>query len=64
MEMKNDEQNQDGIGEIFVKGPMVMQGYYKMPEETAKVFTEDGWFKTGDRGWLGYGKNLLLFNRF
>lgn len=59
------------IGEIAVKGPMVMQGYYKMPEETAKMFTEDGFFKTGDLGWMdnenyvmlcGRAKNLIVTN--
>ncbi len=35
-------------GELLIKSPSVMQGYYKMPEESSKVFTEDGWFKTGD----------------
>ncbi|ORU92036.1 MAG: long-chain-fatty-acid--CoA ligase [Cycloclasticus sp. symbiont of Bathymodiolus heckerae] len=37
-------------GEICIKGPQVMQGYWNMPEETAKIFTEDGWLKTGDIG--------------
>ena len=32
--------------------PSVMLGYFKNPEETAKVFTPDGWFRTGDLGWL------------
>ncbi len=59
------------VGEIAVKGPMVMQGYYKIPEETAKVFTEDGFFKTGDLGWIdnehyvmlcGRAKNLIVTN--
>lgn len=48
-----------GEGEIQAKGPNVMRGYYKAPEITKEVFTEDGWFKTGDRG--NFDKNNLLF---
>lgn len=53
----------DGIGEIVVKGPMVMQGYYRMPGETAEVFTSDGWFKTGDLGYLDDENYLYLTGR-
>lgn len=35
-------------GELCVKGPQVFSGYWERPEESAKVFTEDGWFRTGD----------------
>ena len=47
------------IGEICVRGPQVMAGYYNRPDETAKVMTKDGFFKTGDLGYMneqGYSK--------
>lgn len=51
------------IGEIVIKGPMVMQGYYNMPEETAKMFTEDGFLKTGDLGWMDSENYVMLCGR-
>jgi long-chain acyl-CoA synthetase len=39
-------------GELWVRGPQVMLGYYKNPEETAATITEDGWLRTGDNGYL------------
>lgn len=63
MEMKILEPDAQGIGEVAVKGPMVMQGYYKMPDETAAVFTEDGFFKTGDLGRLDNENYLYLAGR-
>jgi long-chain acyl-CoA synthetase len=62
-EMKILEPNVDGIGEIVIKGSMVMMGYYKLPQETAEVFTEDGWFKTGDLGYLDEENYLYLTGR-
>ena len=58
-------------GEIQVKSPSVMMGYYKDPEETAKTITEDGWLRTGDLGYLddenflfftGRSKNLIILS--
>src|SRR6266852_3950298 len=42
------DQPVDHEGELWVRGRLVTQGYYEKPEETAKAFTPDGWFKTGD----------------
>lgn len=47
------------VGEILIRGPQVMAGYWNRPDETAKVMTEDGYFKSGDMGFMdekGYVK--------
>ena len=48
--------------EILLKGKTITKGYYRKPEATAAVFTEDGWFKTGDAGYLK-GDTLYLTER-
>src|SRR5574344_518476 len=62
-EIKIINPDRDGIGEIAIKGPMLMKGYYNMPEETAKMFTEDGFIKTGDIGKLDSEHYLILCGR-
>ena len=62
-DMKILEPDERGIGEVIVKGPMVMKGYFEMPEETAGVFTSDGYFKTGDLGYMDSENYLYLTGR-
>jgi long-chain acyl-CoA synthetase len=63
VDMKILNADDRGIGEVIVKGPMVMKGYYNLPEETAAAFTSDGYLKTGDLGYMDSENYLYLTGR-
>ncbi|MDR2793848.1 MAG: AMP-binding protein [Treponema sp.] len=68
-DVKIFEPNEEGVGEIIVRSPSLMLGYHENPEATMEMFTEDGWLKTGDLGYIddlgfiyisGRKKNLIV----
>ena len=63
IDMKILNPDERGVGEVIVKGPVVMKGYFNMSEETAAIFTPDGYLKTGDLGYMDSENYLYLTGR-
>jgi long-chain acyl-CoA synthetase len=63
VELRITDPDDNGIGEIEVRGPNVMTGYWNLPEETAERFTPDGWFRTGDTGRIEFKRFLRISGR-
>lgn len=63
LEVKIDNPDSDGVGELLAKGKSVMLGYYNNDEANEEVFTEDGWFRTGDLAKMDKNGYLYISGR-
>lgn len=63
MEVKIENPDENGVGEILTRGENLMSGYFKNESATNEIFTEDGWLRTGDRGVLDSEGNLFIKGR-
>lgn len=62
-EIKLNEPDKDGVGEVLIRGGVVFKGYYQNEAASAEAFTEDGWFRSGDLGKLDKDGHLYIVGR-
>ncbi len=62
-ETRIESPDSEGVGMLYVRGPMVMNGYWNNPEKTTEVIDKDGWFKTGDLGKIDNDGMLYIVGR-
>ena len=63
VEVRIGQPNEAGIGEVLIRGPIVMSGYYQNPEANREAFTSDGWFRSGDLGRFDKQGHLYIVGR-
>ena len=63
VEVMIDQPNEEGIGEVLIRGPIVMSGYYRNPEANREAFTGYGWFRSGDLGRFDRAGHLYIVGR-